>query len=214
MAQQQASAHARMRTRDALTQLAQQRLSVLPRRPVHRQQRGVADVLQRDVDVLHDLRNGCDGVDEVVREVGRVGVQDADPLDAGDCRQRGQQLREAAPIAAWEVLAVLVGVLRNQVQLAHARRRKALCLVQHSVPRLGAKLAAEGGDGAERALVVAALRHAQVRRVARRQGVPVPLRPKRHGGGTHQHARRRRPAAGAGVASRRLRPQRSVQLGG
>ncbi len=178
-----------MHTRDAGAQLAQQRLRVLPRRPIHGQQRGVADVLQRDVDVFDDFGERCNCVNQLVCEVAGVRVQDADPLDALDVGQRGKQVRQATAVSPWEVLAILVRVLCNQVQLPHAAGRQASRLIQHIVPGLAAELAAEGGDGAESALVVAALSDAQVRRVARRQRVPVPLRPEGHRGGAHQHAR-------------------------
>lgn len=73
--------------RNPRAQLAQERLGVLPVRAVHREQDGPADVLQGDVDVLDHLRVGRNLVDEAVREVGRIRVQDADPLNARDLGQ-------------------------------------------------------------------------------------------------------------------------------
>eukprot|EP00982_Pelagococcus_subviridis_P007236 30497-Pelagococcus_subviridis.AAC.43 len=83
---------------DSVAKFMEQILRVLPRRPVHSQQTEVRDVLQRDVDVLAHLRNVRDRVDELLAEVRRVRVQNADPLDAVDDGEALQQLREASPV--------------------------------------------------------------------------------------------------------------------
>ena len=51
---------------EVAAKLVQQLLGVLPRRAVHSEKRQVRDVLQRDVDVLGDLRNVRDRVNQLL----------------------------------------------------------------------------------------------------------------------------------------------------
>ena len=57
-------------------------------------------------------------VDQLVGEVDRVGVEDANPLDAVDLVQLAQQLGQAHP--AVEIEAVIGRVLGDEDQLADA----------------------------------------------------------------------------------------------
>ena len=57
-------------------------------------------------------------VDQLVGEVDRVGVEDANPVDAVDLVELAQQLGEPDP--AVEIEAVIGRVLGDEVQLADA----------------------------------------------------------------------------------------------
>ena len=82
------------------------------------------------------------------------------------CQQLGGYQEQRLPSAC---LPNLPGTMPSYItSTTNAEHRP-----QHRLP--------EAGDGAEGAGVAAALRHAQVRRVPRRQAVAVPLRPERHG---------------------------------
>mmetsp|Transcript_53216 Transcript_53216/g.168979 ORF Transcript_53216/g.168979 Transcript_53216/m.168979 type:complete len:218 (-) Transcript_53216:706-1359(-) len=107
---------------DAVAKAVEEVHGVLLGRAVHGEEGDVGDVLQGDVDVLHHLGHLGDGLDQLLAEVRGVGVEDADPFDALDLVKLPQQLREPPPIRL-DVHAVLVGVLRDQVELLHAHRR-------------------------------------------------------------------------------------------
>ena len=125
-------------------------------------------MLQRDVNVLDDLVDARDGVDEFGRKVRRIAVEQPNPAETGQLCERVQEIGEAPPVLLAPVAPVLVRVLGDQVDLAHAALDEPFRLSQRDVERLGAELAAEARDRAERARVIASLRDAEVRRVRRR----------------------------------------------
>ncbi len=107
--------------------------------------------LQRQVDVLADLRLVRDRGDDVVGEVDRVGRREADALDAVDAAHRAEQLREA------DVLEhVRVDRLAEQHDLAIAGLGELADLAQHLARRRPALAAARERHHAERAELVAA----------------------------------------------------------
>ena len=101
-----------------------------------------------------------------VGEVDRIGVEDANPLDAVDLVQLAEQLGQAD--VAVEVEAVVGRVLGDEDQLAHAVGGQLARLAEHFLDRLGDVLAAHAGDGAEGAESVAALGDLQIGVVPRR----------------------------------------------
>mmetsp|Transcript_21549 Transcript_21549/g.51418 ORF Transcript_21549/g.51418 Transcript_21549/m.51418 type:complete len:364 (+) Transcript_21549:465-1556(+) len=189
--------------RDAAAQFVEEVLRVLPWRAVHREQHEVVDVLERHVDVLADLGVGGDLIDERLGEVGRVRVQNAYPAEALDGAEVPQQLGEAVPLP--RVHPILVCVLGDEVQFLRAGVDQALRLPQDVGVALGAEAAAESGDRAEGARVVAALRDTQVRGVARGQAEAVKLRPEGHRRSAHLDSRALRILGGinSGVKAKR-----------
>ena len=154
-------ARAQHKTRNARAQLLQQRADLVAGAvAVHAAENVVVDVLDGDVEILDDLVLICDEVDELVVDDLGVEVVQADPADAVDLRQLPQQPRETRP--AVEVHAPAGDVLRDDDQLFHAERGEVSRLLHDGVKRAAAVAAADGGDGAERAPVVAPLGDAQV----------------------------------------------------
>ncbi len=167
---------------DALAQLEHQ-LALVRRRdiPAHRRQHAVRGVLERDVDVLADMRQFGDRVDHLVGEVGRVGVHEPHPaVPAGvlihGVVERPEQVGQSAGMTATrpnepatDVVAPARRVLTDEVQFERAVFQQLARLGQDPVQRLGAHLAADRRDRAERALLVAALGDLQVRVVPGRQ---------------------------------------------
>ena len=103
-------------------------------------------------------------LDELVGEHARVGVVQADPPHV-DLHQRLEQLVQLG--LAGQVVPVGGEVLRDQVQLLHAAVREALAPRRRCRDGPRALRAAQLGDDAERARVVAALGDLQVRGVRR-----------------------------------------------
>jgi hypothetical protein len=77
-------------SRDAVPKLVQQFHGVVLGRTVHGEERQVGNVLEGHVDVLCHLGVGGNLVDEIVGEVRRVGVEDADPVPG----ERANAVRE------------------------------------------------------------------------------------------------------------------------
>ena len=138
----------------------QEAVAVAP--AAHPPQQRLADVLQRQVEVRH--AGVADGVDEVVAEVARVEVQQADPVDAvGD----GTHERDdgAGAELVGDVLAVRREVLGDEHDLP---RLQLVDLGEDRGHRPAALRTAERRDGAEPARAVAALGDLDVRPRARR----------------------------------------------
>ena len=128
-------------------------------------------MLQRQVDVLADLLALGHRVEHVVRDRGGVEVEEPDPRQALDRVQPAEQPRQRAALAAID--AEERRVLRNQQQLAHARRPRAASASRDDrVLVAAAVLSAQRRNDAERARVVAALGHLHVRVVPRRRLQP------------------------------------------
>jgi hypothetical protein len=106
-------------------------------------------------------------VDQPLVDRGRVRVHHAHPAQAGalEAAQLDEQLGQ--PVAGAQVLAVVGAVLGDERQLACAERRERAGLLDEHGQRLALELAADLGDRAEGADVVAALAQAQVGRVRR-----------------------------------------------
>ena len=107
--------------------------------------------LQRQVDVLADLRRLGDRGDDVVGEIERVGRREAHALDAVDGGHRAQQLGEPDVLPA-----VRVHRLAEQLHLLDAGRDQRAHLAQDLARRRAALAPARVGHDAERAELVAA----------------------------------------------------------
>ena len=148
--------------------LAEQPLVLLDRpAALHRFEHQVVAVLQGHVNVGNDLRQFAQGVNQRLTHHRRVAVQQAQPLDAVHFGQRPQQFGQGQPPV--QVHAVGGRVLRDQVQLPRARRGELPRFLDQPLNRLGAVLAANAGDGAERAGVVAAFGDLEIGRPRRRR---------------------------------------------
>src|SRR5262249_38162927 len=137
---------------------------------LHAPQHAVVDVLQRQVEVRDDLASGGEGVDQLVGEVDRVGVEDADPLDTVDAVQFAQQFRETNTTV--QIEAIVGRVLGDDDQLADAVLGQLAGLADDLLDRLGDVLAAHAGDGTEGAEPVATFGDLQIRIVARCDAQP------------------------------------------
>ncbi len=149
----------------------------------HQLEHAVGAVLEGDVEVGQQVAlvgELGEGVDDLVREVGRVGVHHAKPAAPdllGDCfvevaQQLGQPRAELVfaldlPEPHADVVAVACGVLADHEHLERAVAHEFACFFDDAVFGLGAHLAADGWDGAEGAVLVAALGDAEVGVVAR-----------------------------------------------
>ncbi len=155
----------------------------------HPLQHVLVDVLQGDVHVARHLGAFGDGLNQLVRPVRRVGVEQANPELAGQGIQLAQQganrgglgrerlhgraelLRRgnrAAAVRA-QVQAVVGRVLRDQVQLLHAVGNQRLGFGDDVRLRPAAMRAPHAGNDAEAARMIAALGDLDVGEVARRQ---------------------------------------------
>lgn len=125
----------------------------------------VVDMLDGHVDIVDDFVTFGDGPDEGVVDAGRIQVHQANPFQGGELFQFVDELDEA--VFELAVPAVIVAVLGDEVQLDGAESDQFLRLVQDHVRRFAAEAAADGGDGAEGALTVAAFADTQVGPVLR-----------------------------------------------
>ncbi len=100
----------------------------------------------------------------------RIQVQQPDPIDAVDRLQLAQQLDQ--PDLAVEVEPVIGGVLRDDIQFAHAVSRQLTGLGHDHLDRFRDVLAAHLGDRTERAGAVATFRDFEIRVVPRRDPQP------------------------------------------
>ncbi len=199
-----------MRARSVFDQLAGDPARVAAAHPLEHR---IGDVLERHVDVLHDLGLARDRVDQLVVERARERVVEPDPVDAFGLAELAQQLGEglARPGRAARVPAVAREVLRDQVDLAHAARAERADLGGDVRDRAAALRAAQLGDDAERARPVAALGDLDVRRVGgpdadARRLVIVDVR-----GGLGDLHHRQRLALAAGLALGRARARRAAE---
>ena len=84
-----------------------------------------ARVLQRHIDVLDQVAMLRDGVEQSLRDLIGIAIEETNPFFVVrlDLRQAGEQQRET--VLHPEILAVAGGVLADQVDLAHALRKQA-----------------------------------------------------------------------------------------
>ena len=121
-------------------------------------------MLDGHVDVLDDLGIAGDLGDQAVGHVARVAVEEADPVDALHGLELREELVEDELLV--EVESVGGGVLGDEVELAGAVAGELLGLGDDDLHGLRAELAADLGDDAEGARVVAPLGEAEVGGVA------------------------------------------------
>ena len=107
--------------------------------------------LQRKVRMGTDLGGSRHGLDQPVREMGRVGRGKPNAIDAVDFRRPGKQVREVDP-----AVPVLVDRLPEHGHFPVSFRREAFDLADHFAMRRAALPAAHEGDDAEAAHLVAA----------------------------------------------------------
>ena len=147
---------------------------------LHGAEHGVADVLERDIDVAGHFGALCDGADEFVAPMRGVCVKQANPEITFDGVQFAQERGErgaarridgCARIGALfpSVHAEEGGVLGNEVELFDPFFDELAGLGDDAFDGAAAVAAADLGDDAERARMVAALGDFHVRGVLRRE---------------------------------------------
>ena len=148
---------------------------------LHGSEHAVGDVLEGDIDVASDLGGIGDGADEFVAPVGWVGVEETDPEVAFDgiegADERGETFAFGAiDGAAWVradvfpfIHAEVGGVLADEIDFADTGLDELGDLADDAVLGAAAVAAADAGDDAERAGVVAALGDFDVGGVSRRE---------------------------------------------
>ncbi len=124
-------------------------------------------VLHGEVNVFHEFRLRGDRLDELVAEVRWIAVERADPLHAVHGAERAQELCELR--LAVEIAPVLRRVLRDEDDLADALRGEMRDLIADILDGAAAVGAADVGDRAEGAAVVAALGDLHVGRIGGRR---------------------------------------------
>ena len=127
---------------------------------MHAAQDRLVRVLQRDVEVVADFRVGRHDVEQFIADAFGVTVQEADPFDALDFGYSGQEFGQFVLFV--EVAAVERGVLGDEDHFFDALCRQGLRLVHDVLDGPGAEPAADLGDGAERAVVGAAVADLEV----------------------------------------------------
>ena len=123
-------------------------------------------VLQRHVEILADVVVARDGVEQPAGDAIGIGVEEAQPAQTLDARQRVEQRRQTVLDA--QVFAVAGRVLADQRDLLHAAGDQLLALRRPRLEAPRAELAAQVRNHAETARVVAALGNLDV---CRRAGV-------------------------------------------
>ena len=139
----------------------------------HAFEHAIGPVLEGDVEVGQEVAlvgELGEGVDDLVGEVGRVGVHHAQPPapdlfgDGGvevaeELGQTGAELVVAGDLSEpdADVVAVACGVLPDHEEFVGAVAHELAGFFDDAVFGLGAHLASDGGDGAEGAVLVAPL---------------------------------------------------------
>lgn len=111
------------------------------RRTVHCQQCQIANVLQWHVNVFAHLGIDSNLLDEIVVKIGRVGVKDTEPSQVWDGGELSEKVGQAATVFGTDVLAPLVGVFCNKVELKCALAYQSAGFVYYGVPWFGTELA-------------------------------------------------------------------------
>ena len=123
-------------------------------------------VLQRDIDVIRDLRVIRDSLQQALGDLVGISVEETYPLQLFDLRQSFEEKRETVLHA--QVFAVAGGVLPDEGDFFHALFREALGFRNHRFETARAEFAAQLRDDAERAGMIAAFGDLDVGRVFRR----------------------------------------------
>ena len=122
-------------------------------------------MLQRHVEILADVIVLGDGREQAPCDAVGVGIEEAQPAQAFNPRERVEQQGEAVLDA--EIFAVAGGVLADEGEFADAGGYKLAGFGDHGIKSSRAKLAAQVGNDAEAARMVAALGDFDVGRGAR-----------------------------------------------
>ena len=126
-----------------------------PAAALHALEDGGRGVLQRHVEVFADVVVAGDGFEQAAGDAVGIGVEEAQPAEALDCGRGVEESGEAVFEA--EVFAVTGGVLADEGDFPDAVRDELLGFGDDGFEAAGAEFAAEVGDDAEAAGVVAAL---------------------------------------------------------
>ena len=125
-----------------------------------------AGMLQGHVDVLHERFVGGDGIEQLLRDLIWIGVEETDPFGefGGDLGETREELSQA--VFETEVFAVTSGVLTDQIDFANAHGEHAGGFVDDALEATAAEVPAKLRNDAEGAGVIAALGNLYVGRVA------------------------------------------------
>jgi len=118
-------------------------------------------VLERDVEVGHDLAVRRHRLDQAVGHVAGIGVHHANP---GHVWHGNNELVEQRrqPVFLAQVVAVVGRILGDQDQLLHAAVAQAARLVEDAIRRAADRRALDGRDRAEGARAAAAIRDLEI----------------------------------------------------
>ena len=143
------------------TDFADHFLQILPCRVAsHAPQHIIRRVLNRHVQIMQHLGLCCNRVDQLVRDLLRIAVQQPDPADPVDGSEAAQQRRK--PLLPIKIRSVKRCLLCNQDQFLHPALCQFLRLRQHLLHRNGAVRSADARNHAVCAPFVAALGNPQV----------------------------------------------------
>src|SRR5216683_1102320 len=117
------------------------------RAALHSRQHIAAGMLQWHVHVFRQPRMFSKRIQQFLRDAIRIGVQETNPQQFVDVRQRGQQLRQ--PVAQPEILAVRRSVLADQSDFARARCSKIFCFAQNRFEAAAAEFTTQFRDDKE-----------------------------------------------------------------
>jgi hypothetical protein len=127
---------------------------------VHGSQNAIVDVLEGDIDVLDHLLGFSNGVDHVVGEDRGVSVHQADPDQAIEGIKFAEQPGEAKAVV--QIGSVASGILTDEDEFDRAVGDQFAGFSQNTREGLGMHSAADGGDRAEGAFLVATFADAEV----------------------------------------------------
>jgi hypothetical protein len=112
-------------------------------------------VLEGHVEIFADVVVARDGFEELAGDAVGIGVEEAEPAEVGDAGELVEECGEAVFEA--EVFAVAGGVLADEGDFANAAGDELLGFGDDGLEAAGTEFAAQVGDDAEGAGVVAAL---------------------------------------------------------
>ena len=164
---------------------------------VHPPQHVAGGVLEGDVHIVEHLFLSRHHGQQRVGDVLRVTIEQTNPLEIVNFTQFGEQLRQAA--LAVQIAAVDGGILRHQHDLLNPRGHQGASLGHNILHGATAQVAADVGDGAVGAPVVATVRDTQIG--------------KEMGGGEHAGAIQT-PAVTGGEGTNRLTRHHLLHHGG
>jgi hypothetical protein len=117
-------------------------------------------MLQRHVEIVADIGSVADDVEDLQREFRRVGIMEADPVEAGDVGEPVEQIREGpAPI---DIEAIVSQFLGDQHDLLYTVTHEAFGFFDEVFDRAADVAAAHKRDGAEGAAAVTAFGYFEI----------------------------------------------------